>query len=95
MGTGLDSFTNPENIGPLYPFAGTEVVLAVVGIVLWIGWQVRQMMIENREYARATARYREVGLTRVLQQDGTEFLADEQELRRRPTEPGAVDRTDR
>lgn len=70
MGTGLDSFTNPEEIGALYPFAGTEVLLAVVGVLLWIGWQVRQMMQENREYDEALAVYREVGVVDALEHNG-------------------------
>lgn len=81
MGTGLDSFTNPENIGSLYPFVGSEVVLAIIGILLWLGWHARQMLIENREYARAVELYREVGLTTVVERNGTEFLADEDEVR--------------
>jgi hypothetical protein len=81
MGTGLDSFADPQNIGPLYPFVGTEVLLAVVGIALWIAWHVRQVMIENRENARAVELYRQVGLARVVEQNGTESLADEDELR--------------
>ena len=81
MGTGLDSFADPQNIGPLYPFVGTEVALAVIGILLWIGWHVMQVRTENREYARATELYREVGMVHALTQDGTEFLAEEEELR--------------
>lgn len=81
MGTGLDSFTNPEGIGPLYPFVGSEVALAIIGILLWLGWHVRQMLIENREYARAVELYREVGLASVVERNGTEFLADEDEVR--------------
>lgn len=87
MGTGLDSFADPQNIGPLYPFAGTEVALAVIGILLWIWWHVRQIMTENREYARATTMYRDVGMVRALQRDGTEFLAEEEELREAAARP--------
>ena len=36
MPTGLQSFNDPASIGPLYPFAGTEVPLAIIGIALWI-----------------------------------------------------------
>ena len=81
MGTGLDSFTDPQNIGPLYPFAGSEIPLAVIGILLWIAWHVQQIRTENREYTRATTLYREVGMVRALQQESTEFLPEEEELR--------------
>ncbi|PVZ06950.1 hypothetical protein [Actinomycetospora cinnamomea] len=80
MGTGLDSFSNPQDIGALYPFVGSEVLLVVVGIVLWLAWHVRQIVIENQEYRRALELYQRVGMSRVLQQGGTESLADEQAL---------------
>lgn len=80
MGTGLDSFTNPQEIGALYPFVGTEVALAVVGLLLWLAWHVRQVLIENREYGRALALYRRAGLARAVQQGGPESLAAEEEL---------------
>ncbi|HVL84058.1 MAG TPA: hypothetical protein VM367_07190 [Pseudonocardia sp.] len=80
MGTGLDSFSNPQDIGALYPFVGAEVALTVVAVLLWIAWHVRQLIGENREYARAVQLYRDVGLARVVEQDGTEFLVDTDEL---------------
>lgn len=80
MGTGLDSFSNPQDIGALYPFAGTEVVLAVVGILLWLGWHVRQLMAENRGYAEALELYRETGLTWVVRNSGSEWSPEEEDL---------------
>ncbi len=53
MPTGIDSFANPGDIGPIYPFVGTEVALAIIGIVLWIAWHVLQMRDESREWAEA------------------------------------------
>lgn len=82
MSTGVDSFTNPENIEAIYPFAGFEVLYAILGILLWLAWHVRQTMIENREYERAMELYERVGIFRTLQQGGTEWLPDEQELSR-------------
>jgi hypothetical protein len=80
MSTGVDSFTNPQNIEALYPFAGVEVLYAILGILLWLAWHVRQTMIENREYERAIELYERVGMSRALQQGGTEWLPDEEEL---------------
>lgn len=51
--TGIDSFANPGDIGPIYPFVGTEVALAIVGIVLWIAWHVLQNRDESREWVEA------------------------------------------
>lgn len=80
MGTGLDTFSDPQDIGALYPFVGFEVLFVVVGIALWLAWHVRQVMIENQEYRRALDLYERVGMSRVLQQGGTESLAEEQAL---------------
>jgi hypothetical protein len=53
MPTGLQSFSNPESIGPLYPFPGTEVPLAIIGIVLWVLFHVFATREENREWDEA------------------------------------------
>ena len=53
MPTGLQSFSDPETIGPLYPFPGTEVPLAIIGIALWILFHVLATKEENREWDEA------------------------------------------
>jgi hypothetical protein len=40
---------NPLEIGPLYPFVGSEWLLFALCVGLWTVWQVRS---ENAEYAR-------------------------------------------
>lgn len=52
MTTGsFDNFAGAINeIGPLYPFAGSEMILVVIGVVCWIAWHVSEMRIEQREY---------------------------------------------
>jgi hypothetical protein len=57
MNTGLDSFSNPEDIGALYPFVGIEVALVVIAFALWIAWHVAQTKEENREYVKALELY--------------------------------------
>lgn len=88
MSTGVDSFTNPQNIEALYPFSGFEVLYAILGVLLWLAWHVRQTMIENREYERAIELYERVGMLRTLQQGGTEWLPNEQELSRTGPDAG-------
>lgn len=39
------------DIGPLYPFVGSEFLLCMIGVILWIAWFVVQGRMENREYA--------------------------------------------
>jgi hypothetical protein len=57
MNTGLTSFSDPANIGPLYPFVGTEVALVVVGVVLWILFHVVAHRTESREWQEADAAF--------------------------------------
>lgn len=37
-------------IGAIYPFIGSEVVLVVIGVVLWVLWFVMQARMEDQEY---------------------------------------------
>ncbi len=49
--TGIESWAvDLANIGPIYPFQGTEVLMAIVGIALWIVWHIWQMRFESRSY---------------------------------------------
>lgn len=38
------------DIGPLYPFVGSEVVLVIIGLAFWIGWHVLQHRMEQSNY---------------------------------------------
>ena len=40
---------NMMDLGPLYPFVGSEGLMVVVLIVLWVAWHVAQMIGEKRE----------------------------------------------
>lgn len=57
MPTGLESFANPAEIGPLYPFVGTEVALTVITVVLWIAWHVITAREENQQWKELDERY--------------------------------------
>jgi hypothetical protein len=37
-------------LGPIYPFVGTEKLLVLVALVLWVGFHVWQMRFEDRRY---------------------------------------------
>ena len=37
-------------VGPIYPFVGTEVIWVILGVVFWIGWHVWQIKFENQAY---------------------------------------------
>ena len=38
------------DIGPLYPMVGSETILVVIGLVIWIGWHIWQFRMENSNY---------------------------------------------
>ncbi len=48
MSTGLETWNmNLLDIGAMYPFPGTETLLATIGIVSWIIWHIMQIRSEN------------------------------------------------
>lgn len=40
---------NMTDIGPLYPFVGSEVLMVIIAIVFWIGWHVLQLRMESQQ----------------------------------------------
>ncbi len=45
------------DIGPLYPFVGTEMLWFILGLVFWIWWHVVQAKRENQEYEEEIKRF--------------------------------------
>jgi hypothetical protein len=52
---------NIADIGPIYPWVGSEVAMVIVAFVFWIGWHVVQLRMENRRFE---------GQARALRQSG-------------------------
>ncbi len=51
MTTGIESWAGTiSEIGPIYPFVGSEVLLFIIGVVTWIGWHIWQSINETRTY---------------------------------------------
>ena len=47
---GLDSWAvDLKDVGAVYPFQGSEVIMVVIAIALWIGWHIWQFKHEARE----------------------------------------------
>jgi hypothetical protein len=44
-------------IGPIYPFVGTEVLLWILGMACWIGWHIWNVSTESREWKQAMQRF--------------------------------------
>ncbi|CAN5138436.1 hypothetical protein BH10PSE7_BH10PSE7_40400 [soil metagenome] len=38
-----------KDVGAIYPFQGTEVLLVIIGVAFWIGWHILQLRNEARE----------------------------------------------
>jgi hypothetical protein len=38
-----------KDVGAIYPFQGSEVLMVIVGLVFWIGWHVLQTRQETNE----------------------------------------------
>ncbi len=45
------------DIGPMYPFVGTEMLWFIAGLVFWIWWHIVQTKRENKIYAEEVKRY--------------------------------------
>ena len=49
---GLESWAvDLKDIGAIYPFQGTEVLMVILGLAFWIGWHIIQTRQENAEIA--------------------------------------------
>lgn len=46
------------DIGPLYPFVGSELFMVVAAAVLWLAWHLFQLKAEVDEYEEEAARLR-------------------------------------
>ena len=45
----IDHLSAAEVQGAVYPYVGSEGVLVIVGLVIWIGWHVITEMSESKE----------------------------------------------
>ena len=51
MSTGLETWNQSMlEIGAAYPFVGSEMLLALVGLASWVIWHVIQFKAENKTY---------------------------------------------
>ncbi len=56
--TPIDSWAvDLANVTAIYPFVGTEFILAIVGIALWIVWHIWQIGFENRAFKDEVDKY--------------------------------------
>jgi hypothetical protein len=58
------------DIGPIYPFVGSETFLFILGLIFWVGWHIWQTRIETKEFEEDLARIKRAGgVSRALDQD--------------------------
>ena len=50
MSTGLESWTPVKEVAALSPFSGSEFVLTIIAVVLWIVFHIWQLKSENSAY---------------------------------------------
>ena len=50
MSTGLESWTPVKEVAALSPFSGSEFVLTIIAVVLWIVFHIWQLKSENNAY---------------------------------------------
>jgi len=47
---GMESWAvDLKNIGAIYPFQGSEVLMVILGLIFWIGWHILQTRQESAE----------------------------------------------
>ena len=79
MSTGIETWNmNLLEIGAMYPFPGTEVLWAVIGIGTWIAWHVIQFIGENRIYKEEEQRFEDASkLQAAMKLSAAETLDEE------------------
>ncbi len=49
MSTGVESFANLHEVGAMYPFPGSEGLMVIIGVGVWLCWHLWQLANEARE----------------------------------------------
>jgi len=58
MHTGIETWnTNLLDIGPMYPFVGSEMLLTVIAVFGWLIWHLVQARAETQEVAVEETKY--------------------------------------
>lgn len=78
MSTGLvDNWLNVDQFGAIYPFVGTEGLLALAGIAFWLIWHIIQIRKESAEFAEDIKNInKRGGVDKVLEEESQRELGD-------------------
>ena len=79
MSTGIETWNmNLLDIGPMYPFAGTEVLWALIGIGTWIVWHIIQGIQERRVLSEESKAFTDkAALEQAIQLSSAETLKEQ------------------
>ena len=79
MSTGLvDNWLNTDAFGPIYPFVGSEGLLAILGIAFWLIWHFWQISKENAEFKKDIENInRQGGPGKVLDDEARREMEDQ------------------
>lgn len=62
MSTGVETWNqNLLDIGAMYPFPGSEGVLVIIGVALWLVWHAIQLRRENNLLEEEDERFTQTG----------------------------------
>ena len=63
-------FGTMADVGPLYPFVGSEFALCCIGIVLWIVWQIACTRAESAQYREEIEKHGEkISLKQAIERE--------------------------
>jgi hypothetical protein len=52
---------NVIDLGPIYPFVGWEGFMVVLCVIIWVGWHIWQIRMENRRLDDQARQLRQSG----------------------------------
>lgn len=78
MATGaVDNWLNVDAFGAIYPFVGSEILLALLGYAFWIIWHFLQVRKENEEFRNDIENINKLGGPgKVLEDEGRREMED-------------------
>ena len=58
--------TNPADVGPLYPFVGSEWLFLLICVIGWLVWHYWQIKYENTTYDEQSRQLQGNALTEAI-----------------------------
>ena len=57
---------NPLDIGPMYPFVGSEWLFLLISVIGWLVWHIWQIKSENATYDEQSSQLQGDALTEAI-----------------------------